>query len=87
MRKINDKSNLAGEIIKKHRKKEGYSRERLAEQLQLRGFNIDRTSIFRIEKSEVILKDFELLAICEILNIDYQELKDELNKQLESSTN
>lgn len=51
------------------------SREELAEKLQLMGINIDRNHIYRIEKEIVIVKDFELIAICRILNIDYKKLE------------
>lgn len=75
MRKFNNKSNLAGPIIEKYRLQANMSREQLAHQLQLLGINMDRTSILRIEKSEVLLKDFELIAIVKILGIDYHELE------------
>ena len=60
MRKYNGKSNIAGEIIEKYRNLRNMSREDLAEQLQLLGLNLDRSSIHRIERNAVILKDFEL---------------------------
>ena len=78
MRKFNGKSNVSGEIIEKYRLKRDMSREELAEKLQLEGFNIDRTNIFRIEKGKVIVKDFELLAIGKILKFDYSELETKL---------
>lgn len=54
------------------------SREELAEKVQLDGLNIDRTHILRIEKGKVIVKDFELLAMCKILKFDYSELESKL---------
>ena len=54
------------------------SREDLAEQLQLMGISIDRSHVYRIETGRVMLKDFELLAICKILNIDYKKLEENL---------
>ena len=80
MRKYNGKSNIAGEIIEKYRNLRNMSREDLAEQLQLLGLNLDRSSIHRIERNAVILKDFELIAICKILKINYNELEIELDK-------
>ena len=79
MRKYNEKSNICGELIEKYRIKQDMSREDLAKKLQLLGINIDRSSILRIEKGTVILKDFELLSICQILNIDYGDLLKQLN--------
>lgn len=78
MRKYNNKSNISGKIIEQYRLKADMSREDLAEQLQLLGLSIDRTHILRIEKEKVIIKDFELLAICKILHIDYYELQNKL---------
>lgn len=78
MRKFNGKSNIAGEIIEKYRIEKNMSREELANQLQLLGINIDRTSILRIEQNKVILKDFELIAICKILKINYKNLENQI---------
>lgn len=79
MRKYNNKSNISGKIIEQYREKLKMSRDELASQLQLLGINIDRTSILRIENNQVILKDFELVAICKILKINYKDLENELN--------
>lgn len=76
MRKYKDKSNLVGKEIGKIREEKNISREELAEKLQLMGLNIDRTHILRIEKNAVILKDFELIAISKILEIDLNQFKE-----------
>lgn len=78
MRKYNNKSNISGKVIEKARLEKDMSREELAEKLQLMGINIDRNHIYRIEKEIVIVKDFELIAICKILNIDYKNLETNL---------
>lgn len=78
MRKYINKSNISRKIIEQYRLKADMSREDLAKQLQLLGLSIDRTHILRIEKEKVIIKDFELLAICKILNIAYYELQNKL---------
>lgn len=75
MRKYNNKSNISGKIIEQYREKLKMSRDELASQLQLLGINIDRTGILRIENNQVILKDFELVAICKILKINYKDLE------------
>lgn len=81
MRKYNEKSNMSGKLIEKYRKENNLSRDELANKLQLLGINIDRTGILRIEKNEVILKDFELIAIGKILGIDYTELEKEFEQK------
>lgn len=85
MRKFNNKSNLAGRVIEKYRLKRKMSREILAQKLQLQGLEIDRSTIFRIEKGTVILKDFELIIICKFLGINYKELESELNTEDEEN--
>jgi transcriptional regulator with XRE-family HTH domain len=72
---------MSGKIIEKYRVNKNMSREELAGKLQLLGINIDRSGILRIENNQVILKDFELIAICKILEIDYKDLENELNKK------
>ena len=80
MRKFNEKSNLAGDVIRKYRLKNNLSGEELSKLLQLNGLDVDRSYIFRIERGKAIIKDFELIHICEVLKIDYKDLRDELNK-------
>ena len=74
MRKFNSKSNISGYIISKIREEKDITKEEVCRQLQLIGINIDRVHLYRIEKCKVILKDFELLAICRILKINFDEL-------------
>ena len=76
MRKINDKSNLAGEYLKECRIKKKINRTDMATQLQLNGLNMTVDEIYRIETSRVILKDFELIAFCIVLDIDFNCLKE-----------
>ncbi len=78
MRKYNGLPNISGKTIEKYRLEHNMSREDLAEQLQLMGISIDRSHVYRIETGRVMLKDFELLAICKILNIDYKKLEENL---------
>lgn len=78
MRKYNGLPNISGKIIEKYRLEQNMSREDLAEKLQLIGINIDRSHIYRIETGRVMLKDFELLAICKILKINYKDLEENL---------
>ena len=75
MRKYNGKSNVAGEFIEKNLREQNMTKEKLCEQLQLLGINIDRFHLYKIINGKVILKDFELIAICKILNVDYNLLK------------
>lgn len=76
MRKFNDKSSFSGALIREYRLKNHMSAEKLAQKLQLMGFNVDRTYIHKVEKNKVVLKDFELVAFGKILKIDYKKLED-----------
>lgn len=75
MRKINGKSNIAGKYIEKVLEEKNMTKESLCQKLQLSGINIDRVHLYRIINGNVILKDFELIAICKILEIDFNNLQ------------
>ncbi len=75
MRKFNNKSNIAGSYINKIRESKNITKEELCQKMQLLGINMDRVHLYRLEKGLVIIKDFELIAICNILNIDINVLK------------
>lgn len=79
MKKYNNKSNLAGLLIKSHREKLNYTKVDVSTKLQLLGINISREELYRIEKGIKILKDFELVALCIVLQIDFSTLKNELS--------
>lgn len=71
MRKINGKSNIAGKYIEKVLEENNMTKESLCQKLQLSGINI----LYRIINGSVNLKDFELNAICKILEIDFNNLQ------------
>ena len=52
-----------------------FIKEDLAQKLQLLGLSVDRSFIYRIEKQNSILKDFELIAICDILELNLENFK------------
>lgn len=75
MKKINGKSNITGNLIQKYREKNHYTKADVSRKLQLLGINIDGTEIKRIECGVQVLKDFELIALCIVLQINYDDLK------------
>lgn len=75
MKKYNNKSNCTGNIIKEYRIKRNLSKVELCKRLQFHAVYIDNTELKRMECGEMIIKDFELLALCKVLNIDYNDLK------------
>ena len=75
MRKYEGKSNVAGEFIEKNMTKEDLCRK-----LQLNGINIDRWHLYKIINGKVILKDFELITILNILDVDFNNLRNLIKK-------
>lgn len=75
MKKYNDKSNVVGNLIKDCRENLNLSKGEVSRRLQLHGVYLDRTELKRIETGKMIVKDFELLGLCKVLDIDYEKLK------------
>lgn len=78
MNKYKNKSNISGKIIHNSRINNNLSLEKLSTKLELLGVTLYPNDIYLIEKEQRILKDFELMAICEILKIDIKDVKAEL---------
>lgn len=78
MNKYKNKSNISGKIIHNSRINSNLSLEKLSTKLELLGVTLYPNDIYLIEKEQRILKDFELMAICEILKIDIKDVKAEL---------
>ena len=72
----NVKSNVVGQLIKKYREQAGLKKSDVCKQLQLHAVYIDGTELNRMENGEMIIKDFELIGLCKVLDIDYNEIKD-----------
>ncbi len=63
------KKNICGKRIKEARKRAGLTQDNLAARLQLEGVILERDSVSRIEIGTRFVADYELLAICKILNV------------------
>lgn len=74
MKKFDGKSNAYGKIIEKYRKSKNMSRAYVSRELDLIDVPINPDELYRIERQNMILKDYELIAICMILDIDYNDL-------------
>ncbi len=75
MKKYENKSNVIGNIIKKYRTEKHLSKSELSRQLQLHAVYIDRIQLYRMESGQMIIKDFELIALCKVLKIPFEELE------------
>lgn len=75
----NEQSNVVGDLIKECRIKKKLKKVEICEQLQLHAVYIDSTELKRIEDGKQSVKDFELIAFCKVLDIDYEELKNTID--------
>ena len=82
MKKFKGKCNCYGKLIEDYRTKQGLSRADLSREMDLLGIPLSGDEIYRIEKQKMILKDFELVAICIVLNIDFKEIEKRIKNNL-----
>ena len=75
MKKFNHNRNIIGSLVKKHRIEKHYTKTDLSHKLELLGIELDRFELYKIETSKTSVKDFELIGLCIILDIDFDELK------------
>ena len=75
MKKFNNKRNVIGNLIKEHREKKQYTKAMLSRKLELLGIELDRFELYKIETAKTSVKDFELIGLCIVLDIDFSELK------------
>ncbi len=81
MKKFNNKSNIVGPLLKKKRIANHLSKEDICRKLELYGIYINRIELYRMETEQMIIKDFELIALCEVLDINQSELQNLLSIQ------
>ena len=78
MKKYENKSNVLGNLLLEHRNKKSFSKEEVCKRVQLYGVDIHRVELYRMEKGISIIKDFELIALCKVLDIDINEFKNRI---------
>lgn len=76
MKKYENKNNVIGNLIKEYRENVKLSKTEVSRQLQLHAVYIDRTELNRMEEGRMIIKDFELIALCKVLKIPFEKLSD-----------
>lgn len=70
LKRYNNKKNISGTLIRNAREEKGMSKVRLSQLLDTYGIYINTDELLRIEKNQLLVKDFELVAIAQILDID-----------------
>lgn len=78
IKRYENKFNIVGEAFKEARESQNLSKAEVCRRLQFYAVNIEPTELQRIETNRLIVKDFVLLALCEVLNIDANSLKEKL---------
>jgi len=76
LKKFNNKPNIVGNLIKTARERKKYTKVDLCRELELLGIEMSRNEIYRIENNQMIVKDFELVAFCIVLDINFNDLKE-----------
>ena len=74
IKKLNGKSNVIGKNIKKYRELRNLTQRDLSNKIALLGIDIYHSDISQIENQKLLLKDFEIIAICKALNVTYEQL-------------
>lgn len=69
------KSNVIGNLIKKYREEKGLEKIEVSRLLQLHAVYLDSTELKRIEDGTQIVKDCELIGLCKVLDVNYDDLK------------
>ena len=70
----NGRNNLCGEQIAQLRVKLGVSQRKLAGMLQLKGLDIDKNAIQRIEAGKRFVTDIELVYFSELFRVSLEDL-------------
>ena len=82
MKKFNDCRNIIGTLVKEHREQKNYTKIELSHKLELLGIELDRFELYKIETAKKSVKDFELIALCMVLDINMNELKKHFEKNM-----
>ena len=78
--KKNYNFNIISKNLYKYRKEKGMSQEELSREMTLRGINMYRNDIYKIEYNKRYVRDYELLELMNILNVTFEELTADVNK-------
>ena len=82
VKKLNDKSNVLGQNIKKYRLKNNWTQEELCKKIDLYGINLYHSDIYLMEYNKRIVRDYEALILAKVFNITLNELYEGTEKEL-----
>ncbi len=72
------KNNVCGNRVAELRLRLGISQRELADRLQILGLDVDKNAIQRIEAGKRFVTDIEIIYICKVFGINYNELLPEI---------
>ena len=72
------KNNVCGNRVAELRLRLGISQRELADRLQILGLDVDKNAIQRIEAGKRFVTDIEIIYICKVFDINYNELLPEI---------
>ena len=67
-------NNISGKAISELRNEIGISQRELADRLQLKGLDIDKNAIQRIECGKRFVTDIEIIAFAKVFGVPYERL-------------
>ena len=73
-KELKNKLNVTGSNINLFRNKRNMSAQQLSDKLILKGLELSRAAIYRIEAGKRIVTDYELYLIADVLGITTDEL-------------
>lgn len=74
VKKFNGKSNVIGSNIRKYRELRKLTQRELCDKIALLGVDLYHSDISQIENGKLLIKDFEIIAICKVLQITYDQI-------------
>lgn len=83
IKKFNNKLNVLGSTIKYYREQNNLSLADLSNALMLKGIDIHKNALQRLEYGKRIIKDYELAGISKILNVSTDLLLKDFMKELD----
>ena len=81
------KLNFIGDIIEEARLRKGLSRKELAQQIRSYHIPMKRETIFRIERGERRILDYELVLLIKILELDNNEAENQIYQHFQDIHN
>ena len=75
MKKFNEKMNVIGDTLRQARENKNLTKVEFCRRLELLGVYFTRDEIYKIENDRASVKDFELIAFCKVLEIDFATIE------------